>query len=83
MPKAKPASVGFVRIEPIAVDRNAAAALLGIGVSTLEDYSARGILPRQRMLGGNARWLVEELRAAAHALPVSAMLPPPMHQPGE
>ena len=80
--KAKPAdqAVHMVRIEPITVDRNAAAMLLGIAVSTLEAHVARGTLPKPRQLGGRALWLVDELRTTAHALPVSEMLPPPSGQ---
>lgn len=64
-------------MEPISVGREHAAALLGIGVSTFEAHVSRGTLPRGRMLGGRAVWLVTELRQAAQALPVSDLLPPP------
>ena len=66
-----------LRIEPISVGRDHAAAMLGIGLSTFEAHVSRGALPRPRQLGGRAVWLVEELRAAAHALPASELLPPP------
>lgn len=72
---AKDAS-GLVRIEPICVGRDDAARLLGIGVSTLELHTAKGLLPKPRQLGGRAVWLVAELRRAAEALPVSELLPP-------
>lgn len=68
-----------VRMEPIALDRSAAALALGIGLSTFEAHVTRGTLPRPRQLGGRAVWLVEELRAAALSLPVSELLPPPKH----
>lgn len=77
-PRAKPdTAVTVVRIEPITVDRNTAAVLLGIAVSTLENHVARGTLPKPRQLGGRALWLVSELRETALSLPVSALLPPP------
>lgn len=67
----------MVQIEPITVGRDHAARLLDIGVSTFEAHVSRGTLPRGRMLGGRAVWLVSELRQAAQALPVSELLPPP------
>ncbi|MDT7836487.1 helix-turn-helix transcriptional regulator [Aquabacterium sp. OR-4] len=70
----------IVRIEPIGVGRDDAALLLGIGLSTFEAHVTRGTLPRPRQLGGRALWLVDELRQAAHALPVSDLLPPPSAQ---
>lgn len=70
-------AVPLVRIEPIGVGREDAALLLSIGLSTFEAHVSRGTLPRPRQLGGRAVWLVDELRQAAHALPVSELLPPP------
>ncbi len=72
-PKAEP--VQMIRIEPIAVDRASAAQLLGLGLSTFEARVSRGDLPKPRQIGSRAVWLVDELRAAAQALPVSEMLP--------
>ena len=66
----------MIRMEPIALDRTAAAFSLSIALSTFEARVARGDLPKPRQLGGRAVWLVDELRAAAAALPVSTMLPP-------
>jgi predicted DNA-binding transcriptional regulator AlpA len=82
MPRAKPQTVDLVRIEPIAVERSTAAAMLSLGVSTFEAHVARGTLPRPRQMGGRVAWLVDELRAAAHALPVIELPPPPTPQPG-
>lgn len=62
-------------LEPITVDRDKAAALLDIALSTFEAHVSRGALPPPRQLGGCARWLVAELREAAAGLPVSTMLP--------
>ena len=72
----KNAAVQVIRIEPIAVDRADAATLLGIALSTFEAHVSRRKLPQPRQLGGRALWLVDELRQAANALPVSEMLPP-------
>lgn len=77
MARTKTTPATIVRIEPISVGRDDAALLLGIGVSTLEQHVSRGLLPRPRQLGGRAVWLVEELRKAAHGLPISELLPPP------
>lgn len=76
-PRTKQDFAAMIRMEPITVDRAAASALLSIAVSTFEAHVARGRLPRPRQLGGRALWLVDELRAAAHDLPVSELLPPP------
>jgi predicted DNA-binding transcriptional regulator AlpA len=70
-------STPLVSIEPIAVGREHAAELLGLGLSTFEQHVSRGTLPRARQLGGRAVWLVSELRRTAEALPVSELLPPP------
>lgn len=78
--KAEP--VTMIRIEPILVGRASGAMLLGIGISTFEAWVARGLLPKPRQLGGRALWVVDELRAAALALPVSELLPPPLAQAG-
>jgi len=67
----------LVTIEPITVDRNNAALLLGIGLSTFEAHVTRGTLPAPRQLGGRALWLVAELRTAAVNLPISTLLPAP------
>lgn len=65
-----------LRIEPISVGRDNAAAMLGIATSTFEAHVSRGNLPKPRQLGGRAVWLVAELRQAAESLPVSELLPP-------
>lgn len=66
----------MISIEPIAVNDESAAALLGISPSTLHKLKAQGVLPMPRQVGGSARWLVSELREAAARLPVSELLPP-------
>lgn len=69
-------SAAIVHMEPITVRRETAAALLGLGLSTFVARVSRGELPKPRQIGGNAVWLVSELRGAAEALPVSELLPP-------
>lgn len=66
-----------IAIEPIAVGRDVAAELLGLGRSTFEAHVSAGRLPAPRQLGGRALWLVSELREAAHGLPRSELLPAP------
>ena len=83
MPRAKPQITDLIRVEPIAVERGTAAAMLSLAVSTFEGHVARGVLPRPRQIGGRVAWLVDELRAAAHALPVSELPPPPTRQPAD
>ena len=68
---------------PIAVGRDAAAAMVGIAVSTFEAHVSRGTLPRPRQLGGRAIWVVRDLEQAIMDLPVSELLPPPTARPAE
>lgn len=69
-------------ITPIAVDAPTAAEMLGqMAKSTFLARVARGELPRPRRLGGRSMWLVEDLLAAARALPVSDDTPAPKRQP--
>ena len=80
MPRGKSAPIlptGAIRLEPIAVEREAAAAVCGLGRSTFVGHVARGLLPKPRQIGGRVVWLVAELRDAMHALPESTLLPPP------
>jgi predicted DNA-binding transcriptional regulator AlpA len=63
---------------PFAVDVDTAAAMLGgIGRSTFLERVSRGELPKPRKIGARSVWLVEELQAAARALPVSDERPLP------
>ena len=68
---------------PIAVRESKAAELLDIGESTLRRLKARGLLPKPRMIGGSARYLVSELIAAAESMPVSDLPPPPQKSENE
>jgi predicted DNA-binding transcriptional regulator AlpA len=63
-------------VQPIAVDSDTAAAMLGgISRSTFLERVSRGTLPRPRKIGARSVWLVEELIAAARALPLADDLP--------
>lgn len=67
-----------VRAEPIAVRREAAAAMMGISVSLFEAQVRKGKYPKARQLSdGCSGWLVSELQACAHALPISELPPGP------
>lgn len=70
----------MIAIEPIAVDREQAAALLSLSLSSLAARVRDGTLPQPRKIGGRAVWLVRELKEAAESLPVSDLLPPPKSQ---
>lgn len=64
--------------QPIAVDSDTAAAMLGqIGRTTFLTRVSRGELPLPRKIGSRSMWLVEELVEAARALPVSDSTPAP------
>ncbi len=66
-----------VRVEPILVDRATAAAALALSVSTFEREVALGKLPKPRKISSaRVGWLWSELVEAAHALPISDLLPP-------
>lgn len=57
---------------PIAVDRQTAAASLGVGLSTFDDLVAQGALPAPRRFraGSKPLWSWVELDAAFHRLPM-------------
>jgi predicted DNA-binding transcriptional regulator AlpA len=72
------AAIASIQIQPILVDRDTAAGMLmGIAPSTFQKYLQQGLIPKPRMLGNRAGWLVSELQAAAQQLPISDLLPPP------
>lgn len=67
-----------LHIQPIAVDAVTAAAMLGqISETTFWERVSRGELPKPRKIGRRSLWLVEELHAAARALPISDDRPLP------
>lgn len=78
-PKSQPGPTRIV-MEPISLGREEAAQAIGIARSTFDAHVSRGSLPKPRALGGRAVWLVEELREAIRALPVSQLLPPPSRE---
>ena len=66
--------------QPIAVDCETAAAMLGnISRTTFLERVTRGELPKPRKIGTRSLWLIEELQAAARALPVTDERPLPKH----
>lgn len=69
----------LVQIEPLFVDKKAAAAMLGgISVSTFERLSRTEELLKPRQIGDRrVGYLVENLREWAASRPVSDQLPPP------
>ena len=67
-----------IQSPPLLVDREAAAAALGISVRTLEGLVRAGDLPPPRKLSaGRVGWLWRELQEFAEARPVSDLRPGP------
>ena len=74
MPKSTP----IIQTPPLMVAREAAAAALGIGESTLEGLVRAGDLPPPRRISANRTgWLWRELQAFAESRPVSDLAPGP------
>lgn len=68
----------IIRAEPLFVQRENAAAALGISERTLEGLVASGELPPQRLISrGRVGWLWRELVAFAESRPVSGLPPAP------
>lgn len=66
-----------VIVQPLAVERDTAAAMCGIGRSLFDRLVREGQIKPPRQMGSRARFLVKDLEASLAALPVSALLPPP------
>lgn len=67
-----------IQSPPLMVEREAAAAALGISVSTLEGLVRTKELPPPRKLSkGRVGWLWRELNEFAESRPVSEMAPGP------
>jgi prophage regulatory protein len=67
-----------IQTAPLMVEREAAAAALGISVRTLEGLVRTGDLPPPRKLSaGRVGWLWRELVAFAESRPVSDLPPGP------
>ena len=64
-------------VQPLAVERDTAAAMCGIGRSLFDRLVREGQIKPPRQMGSRARFLVKDLEASLAALPVSALLPPP------
>jgi prophage regulatory protein len=66
-----------IALEPVFLDKRAAAAFIALSESTFEQLVREGSAPKPRALSARrVGWLVRELRAWADARPVSEMLPP-------
>lgn len=67
-----------IRAEPLIVERENAAAALGISERTLEGLVAAGELPPQRRISrGRTGWLWRELVEFAESRPISDLQPGP------
>ena len=67
-----------VTIHPAALDRENAAAYVGLSVTTMEAEAQAGRFPKPRQIGARrVVWLREELDAHLRALPVSTIKPGP------
>lgn len=66
-----------VNVEPIFVDREAAAAIVSLSEPTLDRLVRDGNFPAPRKVSGNrVAWLLSEVRAWCAERPVSDLLPP-------
>ena len=67
-----------IKTPPLMVDRESAAAALGISERTLEGLVAEGkVAPPRKISKGRVGWLWRELEAFAEACPVSDHRPGP------
>ena len=75
---AKKSDLVIVQTRPAILRRDTAAAFMGMSVSLFEAEVSAGRLPKPRKLSAGATgWLLSELEACAHALPVSDLQPGP------
>lgn len=66
-----------VSIKPICVDKETAAAMLGISVANFErEVRGERIPPARQVSPRRVGWLLRELEEYAEKLPVSNILPP-------
>jgi predicted DNA-binding transcriptional regulator AlpA len=56
-------------LPPLGINREQAAALIGVSATTFDKSVAAGIMPHPRILGGRSLWDVAELTAAFRRLP--------------
>ena len=67
----------IITIEPILLDREAAASAATLSTGLMERLIAQGEFPRPRKLSkGKVGWLPDEIREWARTRPVSDLLPP-------
>lgn len=65
-------------VPPILVDRETAAALVGLSPSNIAAQVLKGTFPAPRKTSTNrVGWLLTEIHAWAQGLPLSDILPPP------
>lgn len=64
-------------VVPIAVPRDAAAALLSISPNHFTSLVDSGLMPQPRTLGRRVLWDADEVKAAWRALPKQGEEPPP------
>lgn len=77
-PKKEPRRRGLIATPPIFVDRETAAAALGLGMSTFMREVAAGRIPPGRAVSPNrVGWLWTDLLTFAASAPVADNLPPP------
>lgn len=71
----------IIALQPAALDRETAAAYVGLSVTTMEAQAQAGQFPLPRQIGARrVVWLREELDAHLRALPVSTIRPGPGRQ---
>jgi prophage regulatory protein len=79
--KTQPARAAAITLQPAALDRETAAAYVGLSVTTMEAEAQAGRFPKPRQ--ATARrvvWLRADLDAYLQALPVSKIKPGPGRQ---
>ncbi len=68
----------IISMQPAALDRETAAAYVGLSVTTMEAEAQAGRFPKPRLASARrVVWLREELDAHLRALPVSTIRPGP------
>jgi prophage regulatory protein len=71
----------IITLQPAALDRENAAAYVGLSVTTMEAEAQAGRFPKPRQIGARrVVWLREELDAHLRSLPLSTIKPGPGRQ---
>lgn len=68
-------------LPPFGVNREQAAALIGVSTSLFDCAVRAGLMPAPRVLGGRNIWDVDEVREAWKAIPHKAIGTEPQSQP--